>query len=80
MSYTCPVCGYPKLSRDPADLACFAICPSCGFEFGVTDRDLGYTYDQWRKLWIEKGMSWSSVGKKPADWNPQQQLLNLDKK
>lgn len=81
MTYQCPVCGYPKLSEPPRteDGGSYEICPSCGFEFGVTDDDRGYTYEAWRARWIEAGMPWWStdIERVPEDWNPEAQLRNL---
>ena len=47
MTYMCPVCGYPELSEVPRPAfggGCFEICPSCGFQFGVTDEHSGVTF------------------------------------
>lgn len=55
MTYVCPVCGFEELVEEPRDgagEASFEICESCGFQFGFTDDDLGYSYDQWRAQWI----------------------------
>jgi hypothetical protein len=57
--YVCPVCGYPDLTeppRSPDGGGSYEICYSCGFEFGVTDDDLGFTYESWRSRWIERGI------------------------
>lgn len=79
MSHTCPVCAYPKLSEPPRSKSgggSYEICPSCGFEFGVSDDDLGHTYESWRQAWQAGGMKWSSRGQKqPAAWNPAKQLV-----
>ncbi len=80
MSYRCPVCGYPRLCETPrtqAEGGSYEICPSCGFQFGVTDDDRGFTYEQWRELWRAEGMRWSSLRPKPANWDPQRQLEQL---
>jgi len=80
MSYVCPACGYPDLEESPRSLrtggGSYEICPSCGFEFGVTDDDLGFTYAAWRSRWIADGMPWRSTGieSPPPDWNPEYQL------
>ena len=78
MPHLCLVCAYPKLNEPPRSQSgggSYEICPSCGFEFGVSDDDLGHTYESWRQAWLAKGMKWSSRGhKKPAAWNPAQQL------
>jgi hypothetical protein len=75
----CPVCGYPALTEPPrspdGDGGSYEICPSCGFEFGVTDDDLGYTYETWRKQWVSTGMRWASRSRSaPAGWDPAMQL------
>jgi hypothetical protein len=81
MSHICPVCGYPDLD-EPAykenGFGSFDICSSCGYQFEVTDMDEGITHEQWRRRWIEGGMKWWSPGSVPLNWNPEQQLKNLD--
>jgi hypothetical protein len=82
MSYQCPVCGFPGLfepARSPQTGAgSYEICPSCGFEFGVSDDDLGRTYEEWRTEWIDRGMPWSSNGRlQPPDWKPELQVAPL---
>jgi hypothetical protein len=71
MGHTCPVFGYPSLTesaRSPrSGRGSYEICPSCGFQFGVTDDDLGYTYEEWRTKWIAEGASWSSDNPSPAE-------------
>jgi len=79
-STICPVCGYPQLydpPRSPSGGASYEICPSCGFEFGVSDDDIGYTYDAWRDEWILDGMPWRSARPQPESWNPEAQLRAL---
>jgi hypothetical protein len=81
-SYTCPVCGFPDLTeppRTPEAGGSYEICWSCGFEFGVTDDDLGYTYDAWRQAWVERGMPWDSgeLRPPPLGWDPEEQLRRL---
>ena len=78
--HTCPVCGYPKLQGEPrthASGGSFEICPSCGFQFGVSDDDDGFTYEQWREQWRADGMRWSTLRPPPANWDPQRQLAQL---
>ena len=81
MGYVCPVCGFPDLQDPPSSSRArggsYEICPSCGFEFGVTDDDLGFTYDQWRQRWIGRGMPWESAASGPRLKNGirSQQLL-----
>ena len=77
--HTCPVCGYPALAEPPRSRSgggSYEICPSCGFEFGVTDDDRGYSYVDWRRRWVDSGMPWASEGIEPppADWDPSAQL------
>jgi hypothetical protein len=84
MAYQCPVCGFPDLDDPPRSEASgggsYEICPSCGFEFGVTDDDLGYSYDGWRREWVDRGMPWSSAGRRrPKGWNAAAQLETLPK-
>lgn len=80
-THTCPVCDYPHLSeppRSPSGGGSCKICWSCGFEFGVSDEDEGYTHGSWRAEWINAGMPWSShYGQPPVDWDPRAQLDRL---
>ena len=75
----CPVCGWPKLHEPPRSKSgggSYEICPSCGFEFGVSDDDAGHTYAGWREAWVQRGMPWSGKGQPaPARWNPARQIL-----
>jgi hypothetical protein len=79
--YTCPVCGFPELTEEPRVEGVggsYEICYSCGFEFGVTDDDLGYTDEQWRAKWIAEGMPWhSKFFARPDGWDPARQLADL---
>ncbi|MBI1820941.1 MAG: hypothetical protein HYR79_04455 [Nitrospirae bacterium] len=84
MIYTCPVCGFPSLDELPRSESgggSYEICPSCGFEFGYTDDDQGYSYEQWRKVWIKKGMKWrneeTGIGNPPPEWDPVKQLEGI---
>lgn len=82
MPYVCPVCGYPdleELPRGEATGGSYEICPSCGFQFGVTDDDRGIAYEQWRARWIAEGMQWASTGIEhpPPGWDPKRQLERL---
>jgi hypothetical protein len=81
MRHLCPVCGFRGLTEAPRSRSSggsYEICPSCGFEFGVSDDDLGHTYENWRKAWLAKGMKWYSRGQKqPAEWNPSQQVAAI---
>lgn len=79
--HICPVCGYPGLSRAayrPSGEPSHGICRSCGFEFGYTDDDRGFTFEQWREKWIAGGMMWRTRrGGPPPGWDPRKQLLNI---
>jgi predicted RNA-binding Zn-ribbon protein involved in translation (DUF1610 family) len=81
MHYTCPVCGYPELNEPPRSSSgggSYEICPSCGFEFGYTDDDLGFSYEQWRQRWTQQGMKWRSTSRTPPPgWDPEAQLQRL---
>ncbi len=71
--YTCPVCGYDQLEGPPRD---WNVCPSCGTEFGYSDR--GRSYDTLRAHWIEGGAKWSMPWRPvPPKWNPTSQLCNI---
>lgn len=81
MRHLCPVCGFRGLTEAPRSLTgggSYEICPSCGFEFGVSDDDLGHSYESWREAWRAKGMKWYSRGQKqPAEWDPAQQIAAI---
>jgi hypothetical protein len=81
MTYICPACGFPNLKEDPRPKTgggSYEICPSCNFEFGVTDDDLGLTFDQWRAKWIQNGMPWDSGNSSPPKgWDPKSQLTKF---
>ena len=80
--HRCPVCGYPKLREKPRTYdggGSFEICPSCGFQFGVSDDDRGISYGEWRVNWRARGMKWSSQQKPPRGWDPAAQLAQLSK-
>ena len=75
---TCPVCGYDGLyepPRSPSGGGSYEICPSCGFQFGVTDDDRGIDYATWREQWIANGTRWNGIGRQPpSGWDPAEQL------
>jgi hypothetical protein len=79
--FRCPVCGFVGLhgpARSASGGGSYEFCPSCDFEFGVTDDDLGYTDDDWRQKWIAEGTPWCSKSRpQPSGWNPVGQLRNL---
>jgi hypothetical protein len=78
--FRCPVCGYLGLDEPPwteESGASYEICPSCGFEFGVTDVDRGISYEQRRREWIAAGMRWWSRRPPPPGWDPRAQLREL---
>jgi hypothetical protein len=82
ITYQCPACGWHELTEPPrtADSGgSYEICASCGFEFGVTDDDQGFTYESWRARWVAVGMPWRSDGIEapPTNWDPAAQLQTL---
>lgn len=85
MQYICPVCGYEGLWFKPytdySNPATGALeyCPSCGFQFGVSDLAKGnWTWRTWRQKWIDSGMKWDNPEIPPsADLDPIRQLSNL---
>jgi len=74
--HTCPVCGYASLDEPPADLMgepTYAICPSCGTQFGADD--LARSHAELRAEWIAGGAAWWSESKaKPSGWSASAQL------
>ncbi len=77
MSYTCPVCGFPKLTEAPRSLSgggSSEICPSCGYQHGVDDDDKGISHAAAREAWKRGGMKWHSKSAQPKDWKPEKQL------
>lgn len=80
-SHICPVCGFPDLREAPRGAGgggSYEICPSCGFQFGVSDDDIGHRYETWRAEWQRKGMPWTSHGMTPPPgWNASRQLEQL---
>ncbi len=78
--YRCPVCGYPELDeahRSPGGNDSYAICPACGFQYGIADGDLGISYEQWRSQWVDGGMKWWSSRDMPVWWDPAKHLNDL---
>ena len=74
-AFFCTVCGYPELDEPPysprTHLGSYDICPSCRFEYGVTDDDKGFTHSQWRARWIADGMPWRRTAQAaPSGWDP----------
>ena len=72
-THVCPVCEFPGLADPPRSAeggGSYEICPSCGFEFGVTDDDLGYSYEEWKREWILDGCPWRSTRPRPVWWTP----------
>lgn len=82
-SHSCPVCGYAKLHEAPRSSSgggSFEICPSCGFQFGVSDDDDGISYEEWREDWIDSGMEWTSKGiEQPPAWDAKAALATVIK-
>ena len=75
--YECPVCAYKELEIAPYSngLGSTEYCQCCGFQFGVTDDAYGVTFDEWRKVWIARGMPWDSKGYiVPKGWDAKEQL------
>ncbi len=78
--FACPVCGFPYL-KDPAlppdGNPSFEICPSCGYQFGVTDEQEGIGYATWREQWVAGRMQWQGRDSPPRSWDPAEQLAAL---
>ena len=79
----CPICGYPNLDEPPYDKygdPSYEICACCGFEYGFDDHSEGYTFESYRKEWMNKGYPFKWKDDMPEGWNAkmaQEQLLNL---
>ena len=82
-AHSCPVCGFPGLKEPPRSTSgggSYEICPSCGFQFGVSDDDDGIGYEEWREDWVSLGMEWSSLGiPQPKGWDAKKQLAKVKK-
>jgi predicted RNA-binding Zn-ribbon protein involved in translation (DUF1610 family) len=78
--FTCPVCAYPNLDEEPRSdgHGSDEICPSCGFQFGTSDDDEGWSFESWRRSWIERGAPWSSANPAPPGWDAHRQLALLE--
>lgn len=79
--YICPVCGFDKLDEEPYDLkgrGNFDICACCRFQYGVTDDDKGYSFEDYRKKWLKNGAKWFIKGAKPTGWDLKKQLHNIN--
>lgn len=77
--YICPVCGYDKLHEMPYRQGCpsYEICSCCGFEFGFDDMDQKESFESYRKSWIDQGAKWFTPGKKPDNWDLNEQLKKV---
>jgi hypothetical protein len=82
MSFVCPVCGYPGLEEEPRSAeggGSYEICPCCSFQFGVTDEDLGFSFEDWRQRWKREGMRWDKGDSEPPPgWDPVVQLRRVE--
>ncbi len=81
MASMCPVCGYHGLMSPPwteSGGGSYEICPSCSFQFGVSDDDRGISFEEWRNQWIREGMPWDEHRTLPPDgWDPLAQLRSI---
>lgn len=81
-NFKCPVCGYAGLGESPYagnGEGSYEICSSCGFEFGVSDDDRGFSHATWRQRWILQGMPWAAAGieAEPVGWDPAEQVRRV---
>jgi hypothetical protein len=55
------------------------ICPSCGFQFGESDDDDGWSHAAWRERWIAERAPWDRRSSPPPDgWDPRAQLRAVE--
>jgi transcription elongation factor Elf1 len=83
MNFTCPVCGFTRLTSSPRDAnghASLELCPCCNFQFGVDDDDRHWSYDRWRATWIAEGMKWRGAQQPPDGWDPRAQLAAIGRR
>ena len=81
MEFMCPVCGFPGLTEPPYNAdggGSYEICPCCGFEFGFDDQSEGVTHEDFRATWVAAGAEWFDHEQKPAGWDLEAQLRNLE--
>jgi hypothetical protein len=77
----CPICGFDKLLNPPYDnlgYPSYEICPCCSFEYGFDDSSEGFTFDSFRKKWIENGFTFSIKEEMPKNWDKDAMLKQLD--
>ncbi len=76
----CRICGL-KQQNPPwgkkGDQPSFAICPCCGGEFGYDDATVEAVVTA-RKQWMSEGCEWFLSELRPARWNVQTQMKDLD--
>lgn len=80
IEFTCPICGFDKLSNPHIDAygcASFDVCPSCGNEFGYDDVTTPHAL--LRQRWIDNGKKWWCIHGIPLNWDAGKQLTNLGK-
>jgi len=73
---TCFVCGYPGLARpmyERTNRPSKEPCPSCGFVFGIDDKNAGRAYERRREEWLVGGPIWQ-IGDAPVHWDGHAQL------
>jgi rRNA maturation protein Nop10 len=77
----CPVCGFAGLMKPAYDKRGFGsleTCPSCGFQFNVSDAQHGWSHRDWRDRWVTAGMPWcSGTLPRPRRWSAKNQIGKL---
>ena len=83
----CPICGYMGLEGMPYSeengifYGNHIICSCCGFQFGFHDDPREQRQNlmkKWQFNWIKSGCKWWSPNPLPMDWNPGEQLKNIN--
>lgn len=80
--YLCPSCGYKfplsLYAEDGQFDSVDEICSACGYQYGYTDINSGYSFQEWRHQWIAQGMKFKhQIENQDPRWNPIAQLQTI---
>lgn len=77
----CPVCGWDGLIKPPYNKygePSYEICFCCGFEYGYTDGNNGFSFNTRRKKWIQEGYTFMSPERCPKGWGKEMALRQME--